>query len=660
MKFKNVDFPKPLVDALHDNKLVVFAGAGVSMGDPACLPNFKSLTQTIARGTGIVPHENEKFEEFLGELYDRGVNVHSRAKRILARETLEPTGLHCDLLRLFPRAGQVLLVTTNFDLLFEKAGSCMDFNPPEVFRAPALPLAREFEGIIHVHGSVAFPSQMVLTAKDFGHAYLTDGWALRFLVELFSNFAVLFVGYSHDDTIMNYLARALMGGPNDQRYALTGNKENKDSNFWTSRGIQPIIYSQATKEDHTELCTEIHALAEFVQHPLAAWKEEIRKIAQAAPPVDQEKVDLIDYALGDKIKTGFFAQFATEKEWIDWLDNRKHLDSLFGDGALNNLNRTLSRWLASQFVFRHPNKLFHLIGLHGTRLHPVFWDHLARKIGDDTETSPDEAVLFRWISLLLSKVPEEGQTSDGGYVFTSNSLGAIARRCIQLEMPDDLLLIFDAMMRKTLFINARRFLPDESDIDEEFLFSAEISLVGEYDELNELWDKGLKPHRSKIAAPLLERVIICLDAQYRLHRRWGSGQLEQASEMRSAIEPHDQNVSGEESGVLIDVVRDCLEWFVSHQPDVAAHWCTRLAKAESPLQHRLAIYTLSKRVDLTPDDKIKWLLEQGRLHEYATRYETFHAVRQVYPRTSAEQRKVLIEAVLAYRWKNEEHPEPKR
>jgi hypothetical protein len=50
---------------------------------------------------------------------------------------------------------------------------------------------------------------IVLTDSDFGRAYLTEGWARRFLVDLFRHFTVLFVGYSHSDTVMHYLARAL-------------------------------------------------------------------------------------------------------------------------------------------------------------------------------------------------------------------------------------------------------------------------------------------------------------------------------------------------------------------------------------------------------------------------------------------------------------------
>lgn len=53
---------------------------------------------------------------------------------------------------------------------------------------------------------------MVLTDADFGRAYLTEGWARRFLVEVFRQYTVLFVGYSHSDVVMNYLARASPAG----------------------------------------------------------------------------------------------------------------------------------------------------------------------------------------------------------------------------------------------------------------------------------------------------------------------------------------------------------------------------------------------------------------------------------------------------------------
>ena len=154
-------------------------------------------------------HESD--DAFLGRLQHHGVHIHEIAARNLQTnrcgETPEPTDLHRDLLRLYLDSGAVRIVTTNFDLLFNAAAQVVFSEAPELFKAPALPLGGSFNGVVHVHGSLYRPHEMVLTDADFGRAYLTEGWARRFLVELFRSFTVMFVGYSHDDTVMKYLAR---------------------------------------------------------------------------------------------------------------------------------------------------------------------------------------------------------------------------------------------------------------------------------------------------------------------------------------------------------------------------------------------------------------------------------------------------------------------
>ena len=145
MKIADIEFPTPLLNALRDGKLVIFAGAGVSRGKPACLPNFESLANKIAKGTGKSLEDAEP-DDFLGKLQDDGVKIHARAAEELSGEYLKATELHWNLLRLYPDAGPVRIVTTNFDLLFEQAAGILKVKP-EVFRAPALPLGDQFNGI---------------------------------------------------------------------------------------------------------------------------------------------------------------------------------------------------------------------------------------------------------------------------------------------------------------------------------------------------------------------------------------------------------------------------------------------------------------------------------------------------------------------------------
>ena len=100
---------------------------------------------------------------------------------------------------------------------------------------------------------------MVLTDLDFGRAYLTEGWARRFLADLFRSYTVLFVGYSHNDIVMSYLARAL---PTETaRYALT---DKSAVDRWRILGIRPILYPQSSSNDYSSLYDGINGLANYV------------------------------------------------------------------------------------------------------------------------------------------------------------------------------------------------------------------------------------------------------------------------------------------------------------------------------------------------------------------------------------------------------------
>ncbi len=649
MKIKNVDFPKDLLNALRDGELVVFAGAGVSMGTPACLPSFEGLARMIAQGTGKDLPDGELIDRFLGSLNHAGVNVHVRAAEILSCEDREATELHQNLLRIYSDAAQVRIVTTNFDPLFEKVAESVFGDKPEVFRAPALPLGHQFNGIVHVHGSVDRSNEMVLTDADFGRAYLTEGWARRFLVELFRNFSVLFVGYSHNDAILSYLARALPVSEKD-RFALIGEKDN-GIDRWGLLGIEPISYSQSTEDDYSILCEGVCGLADLVQRSVIDWRHEITEIAQKRPPLEGETADLIEYVLEDDRRIHFFTEAASDPEWIDWLDKRGHLDALFGDGTLSERDRTLSKWLAEKFAYDYAGKLFLLISKHNMSLHPNLWFDLSRKIQEDKDFSPTEDTLSRWISLLLTKIPVHGSS----YVF----LSSIGGYCINRGMLDILLQVFDAMARSRLFLEKGLVWPNTNADDANVPIHVELRIVGDHHSLNQLWENGLKPKLPQLALPLFKKVIKHLEEQYLTQKFWqkANREWERASGTRSAIEPHDQDSHPKAVDVLIDAARDCLEWLIQKQRDKAAYWCAYLVESEVPLFRRLAVHGLSQCDDLTADEKVDWLLNHIDLHDLPVYHEVFRVARMVYPQASTGSREVLIEAVRTYCWRNGQNPE---
>ena len=598
----------------------------------------------IAQRTGEALQKGEPKDRFLGRLQHAEVKVHALAAEVLSQEGLEATELHRDLLRLYSDAAQARIVTTNFDLLFEQAAGAVFDDSPETFRAPALPLGRQFNGIVHVHGAVSHPNEMVLTDADFGRAYLTEGWARRFLVELFGNFAVLFVGYSHDDAILSYLARALPGGENGRRFALTGECK-KDTDRWRVLGIEPISYPQSSEDDHSALYRGVHGLAALVN--VIDWKHEITEIAKKPPPLDGETVDLIEDALGDDKRIQFFTEAASDPKWIDWLDKRGHLNALFDDVTLIERDKILAWWLTNHFTYEHADKLFLLIGRHNMCLNPHLWEGLGWKVGADEANSLDGKTLSRWVSLLLATAPV--------HMCPNDVLRRIGMNCIKHGMLDSLLQIFDAMAGNRLLLKKGFVWPDDNADDANAPIDVELPLIGDLMDLHELWKKGLKPNLPQIAEPLFERAIRRIEAQYLTQKAWhkASRKWERASYRRSAIEPHEQDSYPKSVDVLIDSARDCLEWLIQNQADVAVQWCTRLAVSDAPLLRRLAVHGLSKREDLTADDKIDWLLKHIDLHGTSVHHEVFRAVQLAYPMSSLKRRQSLIKAVWTYRWPDE-------
>lgn len=648
MKIAGVQFPELLLTAIRDHKLVVFAGTGVSMGDPANLPSYKNLALKVAEGTGEVMQNHEPEDRFLGRLKYKQVDVHNRAVQELSRRNPTPTSLHRDLLRLYSEVQQIRIVTTNYDLLFEEAANDVLGNTPEVYSAPALPLGDRFYGIVHIHGSVKYSEEIVLTDSDFGRAYLTEGWARRFLVNLFHNFTVLFIGYSHNDTIVSYLARALPESEVGHRFALT--EENDDPQRWKVLGIDPIVYKKPNQNDYSALYECIRRLAEIVRRNILDWQRELLDLAGKPPPLDEEESDIIEDSLKDVAKTRFFVNTARSPEWIAWLDNRKHLDALFTSNDLNERDKILAGWLAEHYAIHYPDDLFLIIAKHGMHLNPLFWSIIGYEISSDNSEQIDIDIFSRWISLLLGTMPDR----DDQYI-----LFRLGEQCIKHGQMLIILQIFNAISESHVQIKSGFFLNDEGVDVPNPKVDVYLSTIGDHYVLNKLWENGLKPNLDQVAEPLLKQVVWSLEQRYFKLFLWQkAGQdWDGDSYRRSAIEPHEQDKYPKPIDVLIDSARDCLQWLISNKGQVAAQWCDHLVRSEIPLLRRLAIHTLIERQDLTSDEKINWLLIQKKLHYGPARHEIYRLLQATYPLNSQSIRSAVIKEIQNFVWPDDDDPE---
>jgi SIR2-like domain len=329
MWIKGVDLPRELVDAHQQGNLAVFVGAGASMAPPSSLPNFESLARDIytERGVEFPDSQRERLDAALGELMDHhNVPVNERVARKINIPGSRPNGLHTAIATLVLASPTPRLVTTNYDLHLSRA---LEGAGVEEFHAPALPMGDDFTGLVYLHGSLRQePRRLVVTDSDFGRAYLGEAWATRFLERMFAEFVVLFVGYSHNDLVMSYLARGL--GRSRGRYAITPDPNGR---HWRSLGIVPIGY-EVVDGSHEAVPEAIQGWADLADMGLTDHQRRIADLASLPlPSQEPEDVSYLEMVLADSERVRFFVEHARGANWLTWAASQSTFESLFDPSA---------------------------------------------------------------------------------------------------------------------------------------------------------------------------------------------------------------------------------------------------------------------------------------------------------------------------------------
>ena len=158
---------------------------------PVGLADLAGLAAQVAQvlQSPLNPADDEwqnQLDTFMDVLNEgEGVDVHRLVQGIVMVPSSTPNANHEALARIAAK-GTARVVTTNYDLHLEKALRSHHGGQLEVFRAPALPLGDDFEGLVYLHGSAGGESRrLVVTDRDFSLAYFHSAWAARFLQRMF-------------------------------------------------------------------------------------------------------------------------------------------------------------------------------------------------------------------------------------------------------------------------------------------------------------------------------------------------------------------------------------------------------------------------------------------------------------------------------------------
>lgn len=391
MYINGINYPNELIEALNEGTLVVFAGAGVSKGEPTSLPDFEELAIQIAEGTGI-ERSNQDCDVFLGKLKHKKINVNQLAASILSGLELSPNSLHKNIIDLFPDTSKIKIVTTNYDNMFEHVLREKNLNTIKIYDTPALPLGNDISGVIHIHGNVQDYNYMVLTDEDFGMAYLSEGYTSRFLVKLFETYTVLFIGYSYKDIIVRYLTRAMTRYQSKKRYILT----DTDPQSWEELGIEPIIFPPQKYDD---LDISLNQLGERIKRGLLDWKSNLTLISEA-PPNDLSIESEINYCLQDIDKTRILANCINNESWIWWLDKKDVFKNLFAPKAiLNEMDSLWLDWIITNFVGKNDPLLKELIQKYNNQINVAFANRILDKIAAFPEEFSNDSIKMYYILL---------------------------------------------------------------------------------------------------------------------------------------------------------------------------------------------------------------------------------------------------------------------
>ncbi|WP_158580758.1 SIR2 family protein [Cellulomonas rhizosphaerae] len=613
-----MDIPPELVFAHADGDVVFFVGAGASMASPTNLPNFTELVKRVAQRTGAEEPTKRALKApdvCLGRLVRPGVDVHGLvAQEIRGRHR---NALHDAIATLAAAPGTPRIVTTNYDNHLHSSLRAIGAKH-SVFEAPAMPAGGDFEGLVHLHGRLGQPPRrLIVTDADFGRAYVTQGWAPAFLREVFAEFVVLFVGYSHDDRMMEYLAKGLSSKTRERYILIDRDKAKK----WAGLGIRPILY---TRDQHSMVTATLERWGAWARDTPFDRAQRIRRLAGETPPADPDEDDFLVVSLDDERLAKEVCAVAKGDEWIDWMARQLPFKKLAGteDAAVDD--RVLSHvanWAAQAGVgteaFRHLDQ-----ALRDTPgpVHPMFVSAVLRRITFEQVDDEQRSHWLRWV--LDYAVGQHG--AELQWLWGSE---------VNLTWPDTMLLLNHL---------ANQWRPSTGS-GFWALRSPRLASGGGLEAgMRRLLAVPSQPDKSR---ELLSWLTAYLE---QAHRRVTSAgrSFDPWSYARSSIAPHEQDrrAPSEPEQVLVDLGRDGLAQIGAVAPELADAVRGLWFDSPAPLLRRLAIDNLWKAAEPPAGVKVSFVLARRMLFDNEVRHEVYGLLASAVPDLPGDEFDDLVQA----------------
>ena len=347
-----LDIPDELVRCQKQGNVVFLCGAGVSVDSG--MPNFDGLKRYVIDELKADDAPDAPFDELFSWLenkYGRTRIDNIIAQRLTAADHT-PTDHHKIIAKLSRGVdGKAQIVTTNFDVLFEKAA-----RGAKTYEPPTMPHVRwnaSISGITYLHGKLN-STKYVLSRKDFSKAYIVEGWAAEFMRELIGKYTVVLCGYSAEDPIIKYFFEGLEGERYSNLWAFDSFEQEEQKREigekWGKMSTTPILYRK--DKGHTLLWNALKAWAQFKPNDV---KKKYLSSPKELEPYERAQVC---YMVKDVVEAEDFANLdpSPHPDWIDVFDENGLLQWIEGDDqTIHGFHLSGNRFLTAI-----PARLFHL------------------------------------------------------------------------------------------------------------------------------------------------------------------------------------------------------------------------------------------------------------------------------------------------------------
>ncbi|NLH46528.1 MAG: hypothetical protein GX451_10470 [Acholeplasmataceae bacterium] len=244
MHKKDFDMPNDIIEAVKSERLVLFAGAGISTEKKGCYP--RTFYEEIKQEMDLPNSEQLKFSKIMSKYTEQPNGRRNLIRRI--RKRFDYVDSFPELYRIATNFHRELssvyfirdIITTNWDDYFERECGATPFVSDEDLIFWDLAYRR----VLKIHGTVNNYGSLVITGEDYQQCYerLNNGALGGFLKSFLATKTIIFIGYSFGDedfsSIQEYLSRE-MSGLNPHAYVVTIDESANEK--FKGTNITPII-----------------------------------------------------------------------------------------------------------------------------------------------------------------------------------------------------------------------------------------------------------------------------------------------------------------------------------------------------------------------------------------------------------------------------------